>query len=82
VLCTVATYWDAVNGYFIAAPRRTGKSTFLQVDLKPLEKSGVAVGYVDLLTAERTLQRPALAPIDTATCSPPSMRSGTALSIF
>ncbi|MCY3002780.1 MAG: ATP-binding protein [Planctomycetota bacterium] len=40
---------DAQNGLFLAAPRRTGKSTFLQADLKPaLEASGVAVVYVDL----------------------------------
>ena len=26
---------DAPNGLFLAAPRRTGKSTFLQRDLKP-----------------------------------------------
>ncbi|UXH79041.1 ATP-binding protein [Roseateles amylovorans] len=40
---------DAHNGLFLAAPRRTGKSTFLQSDLKPLlEVCGVAVVYVDL----------------------------------
>ena len=40
---------DAPNGLFLAAPRRTGKSTFLQLDLKPsLEKRGVVVVYVDL----------------------------------
>lgn len=40
---------DAHNGLFLAAPRRTGKSTFLQADLKPaLERAGVAVVYVDL----------------------------------
>jgi hypothetical protein len=40
---------DAPNGLFLAAPRRTGKSTFLQQDLKPaLEKQGVVVIYVDL----------------------------------
>jgi hypothetical protein len=34
---------------FLAAPRRTGKSTFLQADLKPaLEAAGVVVAYVDL----------------------------------
>ena len=43
---------DAPNGLFLAAPRRTGKSTFLQVDLKPqLEQRGVAVVYVDLWAA-------------------------------
>ena len=26
---------DAPNGLFLAAPRRTGTSTFLQADLKP-----------------------------------------------
>lgn len=40
---------DAPNGLFLAAPRRTGKSTFLQRDLLPaLEAAGVAVVYVDL----------------------------------
>lgn len=40
---------DAHNGLFLAAPRRTGKSTFLQSDLRPaLEAAGVVVVYVDL----------------------------------
>ena len=40
---------DAHNGLFLAAPRRTGKSTFLQVDLTPaLQQDGVEVVYVDL----------------------------------
>lgn len=40
---------DAHNGLFLAAPRRTGKSTFLQQDLKPvLEARGAVVVYVDL----------------------------------
>lgn len=40
---------DAHNGLFLAAPRRTGKSTFLQSDLRPaLEAAGVSVVYVDL----------------------------------
>ena len=40
---------DAHNGLFLAAPRRTGKSTFLQRDLLPeLEAQGVVVVYVDL----------------------------------
>ncbi len=40
---------DAHNGLFLAAPRRTGKSTFLQGDLTPaLHKDGVEVVYVDL----------------------------------
>jgi hypothetical protein len=40
---------DAPNGLFLAAPRRTGKSTFLQGDLRPaLEAAGVVVVYVDL----------------------------------
>ena len=42
-------FGDAHNGLFLAAPRRTGKSTFLQADLKPaLEAAGVVVAYVDL----------------------------------
>ncbi|MDP2826035.1 MAG: ATP-binding protein [Sulfuritalea sp.] len=40
---------DAPNGLFLAAPRRTGKSTFLQNDLKPaLDAAGAVVVYVDL----------------------------------
>ncbi|MBK1688223.1 ATP-binding protein [Rubrivivax gelatinosus] len=40
---------DAHNGLFLAAPRRTGKSTFLQGDLAPaLQAAGVTVVYVDL----------------------------------
>ena len=40
---------DAHNGLFLAAPRRTGKSTFLQGDLRPaLEAAGVEVVYDDL----------------------------------
>lgn len=40
---------DAHNGLFLAAPRRTGKSTFLQGDLAPaLRLAGVEVVYVDL----------------------------------
>lgn len=40
---------DAHNGLFLAAPRRTGKSTFLQGDLAPaLKAAGVEVVYVDL----------------------------------
>lgn len=40
---------DASNGLFLAAPRRTGKSTFLQNELRPaLEKTGRVVVYVDL----------------------------------
>ncbi len=40
---------DAPNGLFLAAPRRTGKSTFLQADLMPeLARRQVVVVYVDL----------------------------------
>lgn len=40
---------DAHNGLFLAAPRRTGKTTFLQGDLAPaLQASGAVVVYVDL----------------------------------
>lgn len=45
---------DAHNGLFLAAPRRTGKSTFLQGDLQPaLEHEGVVVVYVDLWADSR-----------------------------
>lgn len=44
-----AGFSDAHNGLFLTAPRRTGKSTFLQGDLRPaLERAGVVVVYVDL----------------------------------
>ena len=40
---------DAHNGLFLAAPRRTGKTTFLRSDLTPaLQVAGIAVVYVDL----------------------------------
>lgn len=40
---------DAPNGLFLAAPRRTGKSAFLQQDLRPaMQAAGVSVVYVDL----------------------------------
>jgi len=42
-------FGDAHNGLFLAAPRRTGKTTFLRGDLRPaLERAGVVVVYVDL----------------------------------
>ncbi|MDP3636149.1 MAG: ATP-binding protein [Azonexus sp.] len=45
---------DAPNGLFLAAPRRTGKSTFLQQDLKPaLEAQRIVVVYVDLWSDQR-----------------------------
>lgn len=44
-----SVFGDAHNGLFLAAPRRTGKSTFLQADLGPaLERMGCVVVYVDL----------------------------------
>ncbi len=40
---------DAPNGLFLAAPRREGKSVFLQEDLRPaLQRAGAVVIYVDL----------------------------------
>lgn len=42
-------FGDAHNGLFVTAPRRTGKSTFLQGDLMPeLERRGAVCVYVDL----------------------------------
>lgn len=47
-------FTDAHNGLFLAAPRRTGKTTFLQHDLKPeLEQRGVVVVYLDLWADQR-----------------------------
>ncbi len=49
-----ALFGDAHNGLFLAAPRRTGKSTFLQGDLRPvLEAERVVVVYVDLWSDQR-----------------------------
>lgn len=49
-----AIFSDAHNGLFLAAPRRTGKTTFLQSDLKPeLERRGVVVVYLDLWADQR-----------------------------
>lgn len=42
-------FGDGANGLFLAAPRRTGKSTFLLSDLAPeLERRGIIVVYTDL----------------------------------
>jgi len=47
-------FGDSHNGLFLAAPRRTGKSTFLRQDLKPeLERQGLIVVYVDLWSDQR-----------------------------
>ena len=44
----------AHDGLFLAAPRRTGKSTFLRADLTPaLERAGAVVVYVDLWADRR-----------------------------
>ncbi len=49
-----AVFGDAHNGLFLAAPRRTGKSMFLQHDLRPaLSERGVLVIYVDLWADQR-----------------------------
>ncbi|RLM51916.1 ATP-binding protein, partial [Halobellus sp. Atlit-31R] len=40
---------DAANGLFLAAPRRTGKTTFWRNELRPaLEQTGRGVVYADL----------------------------------
>ena len=45
---------DAPNGLFLAAPRRTGKSNFLQYDLQPeLKRCGCLVVYVDFWAQSR-----------------------------
>lgn len=47
-------FGDDHNGMFLAAPRRTGKTTFLKSDLKPaLEAQGILVVYVDLWADQR-----------------------------
>ena len=47
-------FGDSHNGLFLAAPRRTGKSTFLRQDLKPeLERQELVVVYVDLWSDQR-----------------------------
>jgi hypothetical protein len=39
----------SASGLFLAAPRRTGKSTFVREDLRPaLQRYGATVLYVDL----------------------------------
>lgn len=46
---TVAVGSAAGSGVFLAAPRRTGKSTFLREDLRPaFQRAGVVVVYADL----------------------------------
>jgi hypothetical protein len=49
VILTVAPASASPSGLFLAAPRRTGKSTFLREDLRPaLEAAGALVVYADL----------------------------------
>lgn len=46
---TVAVGSAASSGVFLAAPRRTGKSTFVREDLRPaFERAGALVVYADL----------------------------------
>jgi len=48
-ILAVAPGSASTSGLFLAAPRRTGKSTFLREDLRPeLERAGGLVLYVDL----------------------------------
>jgi hypothetical protein len=48
-ILNVAVGSAAASGVFLAAPRRTGKSTFVREDLRPaLESAGALVLYVDL----------------------------------
>lgn len=48
-ILSTAVLAPARSGLFLAAPRRTGKSTFLREDLIPaLEAAGAAVLYIDL----------------------------------
>lgn len=57
VLATSGTneFADASSGLFIAAPRRTGKTTFLRGDLIPaFERAGVLPVYVDLWASQGT----------------------------
>ena len=45
----------SASGLFLAAPRRTGKSTFIREDLRPaLKKAGAIVIYVDLWANQQT----------------------------
>ncbi len=46
-------FGDAPNGLFLAAPRRTGKSTFLQHDLLPELRRSAIVVYVDLWSDQK-----------------------------
>lgn len=49
LILQVAVGSAASSGVFLAAPRRTGKSTFAREDLRPaLEKAGAIVLYADL----------------------------------
>jgi hypothetical protein len=52
------------SGLFLAAPRRTGKSTFLREDLRPqLEARGALVLYVDLWENQQTDPGAAIASV-------------------
>ena len=66
-----AVFGDAHNGLFLAAPRRTGKSTFLQADLMPaLEAAGAVVAYVDLWADPRRDPGPLIADAIARTLAP------------
>lgn len=50
-----AVFGDATSGLFLAAPRRTGKSTFLLSDLRPeLEARNILVVYCDLWADQKS----------------------------
>ena len=70
----------ARSGLFLAAPRRTGKSTFLREDLMPaLERRGAAVLYVDLW-ADKALE-PGLAIVSLIRAAL-AQEDGTLLKMF
>ena len=48
---------DAHNGLFLAAPRRTGKTTFLQGDLRPALQAAGADGGRKLLEIKRLREK-------------------------
>lgn len=75
-------FGDAHNGLFLAAPRRTGKSTFLQADLRPaLEAAGVVVVYVDLWADPRRDSGSLIAEVIARALAPRLGRAAGALKI-
>ena len=74
---------DAHNGLFLAAPRRTGKSTFLQGDLSPaLQAAGVVVWVATRCPLGQVLEQPGSAFASAQGLSPVKARISLMLALM